>query len=258
VELICSTSASMPTASVNSPSAPGESKSSRVLSSVEQGVEQCRAAHAVLAGLGQPGHEHRGERPAHAQRRDVHLGAAGDVLDDVKGGAWVVVQTHIRHRRVRVAVADGEHGVPVLHRPLDEAAARRQVEDVVHVDPRRADQQRHRVDGVGLRRVLDQLHQRVAVDDTYRGGGEVLAEAEAAAVDLARPAAVALEVVDEVLGPVDDALPLRLDGPPLRLGVSLEEVRRGAGVDDRLRREACPLPGASLEPTATSTSSSII
>ncbi|MBW3616117.1 MAG: hypothetical protein KY439_12545, partial [Actinobacteria bacterium] len=41
-----------------------------------------------------------------------------------------------------------------------------------------------------------------------------------------------LEVVDEVLQPVDDALALGLDRPALRLGVAPEEVGRGAGVDD--------------------------
>ena len=49
------------------------------------------------------------------------------------------------HGRVRIAVADREHGAAVLHRPLDEAALRRQIHDVVLVDPRRAAQQRHLV-----------------------------------------------------------------------------------------------------------------
>ena len=56
---------------------------------------------------------------------------------------------------VRVAVADREHRAAVLDGPLDEAAAGREVHDVVLVDPRRAGQQRDRVHLLGLRRVLD-------------------------------------------------------------------------------------------------------
>src|SRR5207249_344546 len=81
---------------------------------------------------------------------------------------------------------DAEHGVAVLDSPLEERAARCEVHDVVLIYPRRAGQQRHRVHLLGLRRVPDQLHQLVAVHDRSRGGAEVLADLEAAGVDLAR------------------------------------------------------------------------
>src|SRR5690242_21290836 len=43
---------------------------------------------------------------------------------------------------VRVAVADLEHRVAVPDRPLSEALPRREIHDVVLVDPRRAEQER--------------------------------------------------------------------------------------------------------------------
>ena len=128
------------------------------LGEVHQRVEQRRRPHAharparPTAG-GLVGQQHRGQRPAQAQADDVDRVGAGDVGDHVEGlvGAAqeVVVEGDVghrpRHRCRRVAVADGEDGVALGHRVLGEAPARRQVHDVVLVDPRRAQQQRHLV-----------------------------------------------------------------------------------------------------------------
>src|SRR5205807_4782764 len=55
-----------------------------------------------------------------AQARHVDLRPAGDVLDDVQGGGrpvdQIVVEGHVPHGLVGVAVADGEDGVAVLDR----------------------------------------------------------------------------------------------------------------------------------------------
>ena len=88
--------------------------------------------------------------------------------------------------------------VLVLDRPLQEAAARRQVHDVVLVDPRRAGQQRDRVHLLSLRRVLDQFHELVPEHHLALGRGQVLTERERAPVHLLRAAAVAGQVVGEL------------------------------------------------------------
>ena len=117
----------------------------------------------------------------------------------------VVVHRGAGHVRRRVEVADREDGAPVLYGPLDEAALRRQVHHVVLVDPRRAAQQRRRVHLLGLRLVLQQLHEVVAVDDLGRRRGQVAAHGEPAGVDLARLALVVQHVVDERARPLDEA-----------------------------------------------------
>ena len=65
---------------------------------------------------------------------------------DVEGGLRAVHQIVVHggagHVGRRVLVADREDRPAVLHRPLDEAAAGREIHDVVLVDPRRAAQQR--------------------------------------------------------------------------------------------------------------------
>ena len=122
------------------------------------------AEHAGLAEVDQRVQERRGADPV--RRRSARgsassiavsvpprqrptmfdLGRAGDLLDRVERGArpveQVVVERDVAHRLVGVAVADREHGVAVLDRPLDEAPPRREVHDVVLVDPRRAAEQR--------------------------------------------------------------------------------------------------------------------
>src|SRR5206468_9152800 len=102
---------------------------------VDQGVQQGGGADPVLAGGGQVGQQHGGEGAAQAEPDDVHLLAPGDVGDDVerfqRAPEQVVVEGDVAHRLVGVPVADGEHRVAVGDGPLHEAAARRQVHDVV-------------------------------------------------------------------------------------------------------------------------------
>ena len=174
------------------PARPGE---------VDEGVEQRRRRDAVLAGRLQVGQQRGGQRAAEAEPHDARPLGPGDVPDDVEGrdrpAQQVVVEADVAVGGVRVAVADGEDRVAVLHRPLHEAAPRRQVHDVVLVDPGRAHQQRRRVDRLGARGVLDQLHQVVAEDDLPRRDRELPAHREGVRVELARHALVVGDVVHE-------------------------------------------------------------
>ena len=219
----------------------GEGAEDARLAVVEQGVEQRDRADPVVALLGEVGRQHGGQRAAEAQADDVDLGRAGDLGDDVerfpRAVDEVIVERHAAHGGVRVAVGDREHGPLVLYRPLQEAAAGRQVHDVVLVDPRRAGQHRDRTDLGRLRRVLDELHQVVLEHDLARGGGEVFADPERPGVDLARPAAVVEHVVDEVAGPGDQAGPAGLKRPLERGRIGQQEVRRRERVHQEAGRE---------------------
>ena len=113
---------------------------------VDPGVEERRRVHEVVAARVEVGEAHRGHRAAEADRQRVDGLAAGDLARDVDGSeraqAQVVVEREVADRRVGVAEADRERRVPVVDGPLDQALPRRQVGDVVAVDPRRDHQQR--------------------------------------------------------------------------------------------------------------------
>src|SRR5665213_1125523 len=108
----------------------------------------------------------------------------------------VVGETKVAHALVGVAVAKDETVVVVLYRPLDEALVRRQVHDVVLVDPRRTEEQWHFVDLLGLGSVLDEFDQLVAKDNGPGRRGEVDADLEARTIGLAWPATVIAHVVE--------------------------------------------------------------
>ncbi len=184
---------------------------------------------------------HRVHRATEADRQRVHRVAAGDLPRDVDRGeraeAQVVVEGEIGHRRVGIAVADREGGVAVAHRPLDQALARREVGDVVAVDPRRAHEERDLVHLVGLRRVLQHLDELVAEDDLAARRGDGAAEPERAGVDLARPAVVAGHVAHEVGEAAQHAAAARLERPLQRRGIGEQRVGGSNGVGEEVGRE---------------------
>ncbi len=170
------------------------------------------------------------------------VGDPGDLADHVHRGVravdQIVVHGHVAHRRVGVAIADREDGAAVLHGPFEEAALRREIHNVVLVDPRRAGQQRYRVDLLRLRRVLDELHQVVAVHDLARRRRKVAAHLEkGAGVDLAGPSAVLEHVVDEVADAGGDTQPAGLGRPAQRGGVAEQEDGPRHGVDEEVPGE---------------------
>ena len=183
---------------MNTPSSPASWKSSH-------GDEERRRLDPVVALRRHPGERAGEQRAAQAVADGVDLALAGRLLDRVERGEialrHVVVEALLGEPLVRVDPADHEHGVALRHRPAHEAVLRPQVEDVELVDPGRHDQQRplqHRLRG---RRVLDQLHQVVLVDDLARRDGDVLAELERVHVGHldAQLAAAALEVGEQVV-----------------------------------------------------------
>ena len=127
----------------------------------------------------------------------------------------------------------------MLDRPLDQALTGSQIHDVVLVDPRRAEQQRHRVHPLDLRLVLDQLDQVAAVDDRTGGGGHVDADLEAGGVDLRGPASVVTQVAQHVLRAPHQALAAGVEGLPQRRRVAGQRVGRCQCVEDELRGKAC-------------------
>ena len=157
----------------------------------------------------------------------------------------------LAHVLGRVEVADREDRAAVLDGPLDEAAAGREVHHVVLVDPGRAAQQRPGVDLLGLRRVLDELHELVAEHDLARGRGEVAAHLEAAGVDLARPAVVVDQVVEEGHRALDDARARGVERPLQGGRVQREEVRGRQRVEREVEGELGLLGDVGLDGRGT-------
>jgi hypothetical protein len=134
--------------------------------------EWVKSVNRIVEEPGVVGHRHGGQGAAEADRQGVHRRAAGDLLDDPhrlqRPAMDIVLETDVAHRRRRVAVRDGETGVPVPDGPFDQAASRGQIHDVVLVDPRWAEQQGNVEDARRLRRVLDEFDQLAAVDHLPR------------------------------------------------------------------------------------------
>ncbi len=184
---------------------------------------------------------HQGAADAIADRRDLLL--AGRLLDGVerreRPQLHIVLERQLAQPLVGIDPGDHEHGVAVLGRPLDEGVLRLEIEDVELVDPGRHDQERHRIDLVGQRRVLDQLHQLVLEDDLAQRGGDVLAHLEGLHVGLAdrQPTLATLEVGQQVLQTLDEVLAFALDGRLHDLRIGEREVRRRHRVDELARVE---------------------
>jgi hypothetical protein len=128
---------------------------------------------------------------------------------------------------ISFAVADREDCPVVPDRPLDEAAVRCQVHDVVLVDPRRTAQQWSCVHSVGLGLVLQQLHQLVA--EHHFGGRrrEVLSDGECAAVDLSGASLVLHDVQREMARTPQQAHTRCLEGSLHRDRIGDQEIRGG-------------------------------
>ena len=201
-------------------------------------VEEGRRLDRAVARRRVLGHADRRQGPAEADRDRVDLRGAGDLLDHTDGVRRplepVVLEAELAQRAVGVAIADGEAALPVLDGPLDQALPRREVGDVVLVDPGRAEEQRGLVDLLGLGLVLDQLDQRRAVDHLARGDRHVHAELEAAGVDLRGPAPVVPQVREHVLRAPRQAGPAGVEGLADGLGVP----EKGVGRRQRVEQEA--------------------
>jgi hypothetical protein len=113
-----------------------------------------------------------------------------------------------------------------------------EVHDVVLVDPGRGGEQRDGVHLCGLRGVLDEFDQVVAEHHLPGGGGEVAPDLEPGGVDLAGPAAVVEQVVEEVAGAGEQAAAAGAERGAQGGRVGEQVVGRGECVGEELPRQA--------------------
>ena len=119
--------------------------------------------------------------------------------------------------------------MPLGHRVRDIGVFRLQVEDVKLVDARRHHHQRALRDARRGRRVLDQLEEFVFKHHCTRRGREIAADLKGRFVRLADVALAGIG--DEVGNAPRNALPIRLEREPDRLGIGGGEIRRAACID---------------------------
>ncbi len=147
------------------------------LGEVHLGREHGRRLEALVADAGQVAERHADQRAADAVAEAVHLVLAGGGLDGIQRRddalGQVVVEFLVGQRLVRVHPGDDEHRVAPGHGPAHQRLLRRQVQDVVLVDPRRHHEDRRAVHLLGRRLVLDQLDQVVLEHHLARRRGQV-------------------------------------------------------------------------------------
>ena len=146
-------------------------------------------ADALVAGRGHVGKRAGEQRPAHAIAKRVRLRLPRNLQHRVRrlehAFAHVVFEGLGGEPLVRVHPGDDENGKALIHQPFDEGLRRCEIEDVVFVDPRRDDQQRDFVNRLRRRRILDQLHDAVLINDLARRNRQVLADLESRHIGLA-------------------------------------------------------------------------
>ena len=152
------------------------------LGEVHHGDEEGGGLDPIVA-LGRHVGQGRGEqRATQAVPDGVHLALSGRLLDSVECGEkallHVILESLLRERHVGVDPGDHEYGMTLADRPADEAVLRAKVEDVELVDPGRRDQQRPLQHSLGVRGVLDQLHQVVLKHHLAGGDADVPPEVE--------------------------------------------------------------------------------
>ena len=204
-----------------------------------------RRCPGLLAGC--PGPEPcRRDTSAGADSDHVGVVGAADGGDDAAGvvhGVGVAGQGPVPLGGGGVAPADGEALDAPADGVFDEAAAGGQVEEVVLVDRRGDDEERHRPDPFRLRRILDQFVHRVAVHDRPRGDGEVGTDRQDARPGHRGHRPVVAEVVEEVAGPRCQRSPSRRPCPFERGGVADQDVGGGQRLRDEADGEAGPFGG---------------
>ena len=149
----------------------------------------------------------------------------------------VGVEVEMALRLLGVAPGNDEDLLAGGDEVLDHAAAGRQVEDVVLVDRRRDEQQRH-LAHLGRRRlVLDQLEDLGAQHHRAGGGGEVAADLEALGVDALRQLRRPRNVGGEAPRPAREVRPALVDCRAQHRRVRPGEVGRRQRIEDVVSRE---------------------
>src|SRR5205823_2162 len=98
----------------------------------------------------------------------VHYVLAGGLAYDIESLerplSHVVLESLRGEARIGIDPGDDEYCESLLDAPFDEGFFRREVENIIFVDPRRDDQKRTPQDLLGRWCILDELHQIVLVD----------------------------------------------------------------------------------------------
>ncbi|MEY9789609.1 hypothetical protein ABIA25_001806 [Sinorhizobium fredii] len=134
--------------------------------------------------------------------------------------------------------------------PFDEGFLRVEIEHVILVDPRRADQQRSLQHRFGARLVLDDLTNIGLRDHLARGDRNVLADGKFAGIRLPEPefAAPGGDVLGKHLHALDEIGAARCHGLPVELRVGGDEVARGERAGNLADVEGGLVPGMIVEP----------
>ena len=196
----------------------------------------------------------REQRAADAVADDMRLVFPGRLLDDIERRqrtfVHVVEEGLLREPRVGIDPGDDEDGQALRHAPLDERFLRREIEDVVLVDPRRDDQQRPLQHLRRRRRVLNELHQLVLEDHLAGRDREIATDLEHRGVGLAdlEIAAARLDVLGEHAHAAHQVLRVGGQRFAQQFRIGEDEIRRRQRVGDLAHVEVRLLLGARIEP----------
>src|SRR5215831_19819769 len=102
--------------------------------------------------------------------------------------------------------ADGKGRQVALQGELNDALFGRKIEDIELVDLRRRDQERPFVNLMSNGLILDELHDRAAIDDRTWRRRQISTHAEFPRIDLGRQTTVMDEVGDKIFDAVNEAL----------------------------------------------------
>ncbi len=166
--------------------------------------------------------------------------AAGDLCHRVPGrrhSRCVGVEVEVALLFHGVAPGDREDLLALTHEELHHAPVRCEIEDVVLVDRRRDEQQRHSTHRLGLRVVLDELEDIRAQHHASGCRREVAADLESACVDGGRQPRRARHVSDEIAHSVDQVRATAIDRLLEHRRVGQQEVCRSQTVDEIGSRE---------------------
>src|SRR5262245_2336243 len=115
--------------------------------------------------------------------------------------------------------ADSKGRQVALQGELNNALFGRKIEDIELVDLRRRDQERPFMNLMSKGLILDELHDRAAIDDRTQRRRQISTHAEFPRIDLGRQAAVMDKVGDKILDAVHEALSAGIDELFQRRGI---------------------------------------
>jgi len=182
-----------------------------------------------LRHIGQAGAQHCS---ANAIADGIDLFRAAGFFDRVERGEHarleVIVKVEFRQPRIGIDPRNDKYGQALRNRPSDERLLLRQVEDVELVDPRRKDQQRALVNGLGGRGVLQKFEELVAVNDLPGCECEVAPDFERGEVCLTdrQLSLAALQILKNIRQAAHEIFAVLGQGRAQYFGVGQQEIGR--------------------------------